>query len=280
MKIIRSIFELTKQLIKLREHPISIGFIPTMGALHNGHISLVEEAKKKTQFVICSIFVNPTQFNNKEDLALYPQTEKEDLKLLADNKCDLVFIPCHTDIYDSDYHFPFLDLGSLGSVMEGEFRPGHFHGVCQVVYRFFDIIKPSQAFFGLKDFQQVSIIRFMTNHFNIPVEIIACETKRNGKGLALSSRNLLLSITEQENALFLFKSLELAKTLAMTSNPLEVKKQVISYINSSPLRLEYVEIINPEDLSTLSHHWVPKTRICIVAYSGTIRLIDNMEITD
>jgi len=258
----------------------TIGLVPTMGALHEGHASLVRTAKKTSDFVVVTVFINPTQFNNTADLSNYPKTEEKDIELLKTLDCDLVFFPSFDEIYAEDYHFPGINLGFLDKTMEGELRPGHFQGVCQVVYRLFQLIMPQKAYFGLKDFQQVSVIQFMVKHFNLPIEIIPCETRRNEKGLALSSRNLRLTETQKTEALVLYETLIEARSNAQKLTPTQTKSIAASYIEKSPLRLEYVEIVNPITLENLSDEWCTSARMCIVVYAGEIRLIDNMQIRE
>lgn len=257
-----------------------VGLVPTMGALHEGHASLVRTAKKTSNFVIVTIFVNPTQFNNTEDLSNYPKTEEKDIALLKMLDCDLVFFPRISDVYPDDYNFPGINLGFLDQTMEGELRPGHFQGVCQVVYRLFQLTKPNKAYFGLKDFQQVSVIRFMVNHFQLPIEITPCETSRNEEGLALSSRNLRLSEEQKNEALVLYKTLSDAKLNTSKFNPSQIKSIAEESIQKSALRLEYVEIVDPTTLENLTNEWCANARMCIVAYAGEVRLIDNMEIRE
>ena len=257
-----------------------IGLVPTMGALHEGHATLVRTAKKTSNFVVVTIFVNPTQFNNPEDLSNYPKTEEKDIALLKMLDCDLVFFPKISDVYPDDYIFPGINLGFLDQTMEGELRPGHFQGVCQVVYRLFQLTKPNKAYFGLKDFQQVSVIRFMVNHFQLPIEITPCETSRNEEGLALSSRNLRLSEEQKNEALVLYKTLSEAKLNTSKFNPSQIKTIAEESIQKSALRLEYVEIVDPITLENLTNEWCANARMCIVAYAGEVRLIDNMEIRE
>ncbi len=257
-----------------------IGLVPTMGALHEGHASLVRTAKNTSDFVIVTVFINPTQFNNPDDLSNYPKTEDKDIELLKSLNCDLVFFAQVEEIYSNDYHFPGIELGFLDQTMEGEHRPGHFLGVCQVVYRLFQLTNPHKAYFGLKDFQQVSVIRFMVNYFKLPIEIVPCETSRNNNGLALSSRNLRLSENQKTEALVLFNTLEKAKLNAKNMTPIQVKKIAEQTIQKSTLVLEYVEIVDPNTLINLQTSWPSHARMCIVAYSGDVRLIDNMEIRE
>jgi len=256
----------------------TIGFVPSMGALHPGHISLVQQAKKVCDVVVVSIYVNPTQFNNPDDLLKYPRTLESDLELLTKSECDIVFAPTNEEIYPANLPKISLDLGTLKGVMEDALRPGHFNGVVNVVYRLFDIVKPSKAFFGLKDFQQVAVIKFMTNHFNLPTEIIPCPTIREPSGLAMSSRNLRLNDHQKETALIIFKTLNLAKELAQKLTPNEVKIKTIEFFQTGELTIEYIEIVHPLTLVSLTDKWIEGATMCIAAFCEEIRLIDNQQI--
>jgi pantoate--beta-alanine ligase len=256
----------------------TIGFVPTMGALHAGHGSLITKAKEANDLVVASIFVNPTQFNNASDLDKYPRSIDADCKVLSTLGCDAVFIPSVDEIYTEDFVLPPIDLGFLDQVMEGEHRPGHFQGVVQVVYRLFEIVTPTNAYFGLKDFQQVAVIRFMTTFFNLPIHIVAVPTLRESSGLAMSSRNLRLSSTQREEALKISETLYFAKKCAENHTPEETKNATIDFFNQSNLKLEYFEIVDPISLIALTEDWVPNTVACIVAYCGEIRLIDNLQL--
>lgn len=260
----------------LKNQGKSIGVVPTMGALHEGHISLVNQAKKMCDYVIVSIFVNPTQFNNPTDLEKYPRTLEHDTDLLRQYNVDYIFAPNVSEIYPENYSSPHIDLGILDKVMEGKFRPGHFLGVVEVVKRLFDIIQPDYAYFGKKDFQQVAVIRYMTDYFKIPVKIIECPIIRSEKGLALSSRNARLSEEEKEQALLLYRTLDFAKNNTGVFSPRETIETCTQLIRDSELKLEYIEIVNPATLESLSEKWVAGAVCCIAAYCGEIRLIDNM----
>ena len=251
-----------------------------MGALHEGHISLVQKAKETCDVVVVSIFVNPTQFNNADDFAKYPITLDADSKLLEQVNCDLLFTPSKEIVYDDSYVMPEFDLGIYDEVLEGKFRPDHFSGVVQVVYRFFDLVKPDKAFFGLKDYQQVAVIKKMTRFFELPIEIVACPTIREKDGLAMSSRNTRLSASERKQALFINKSLKIAEALVSIMSPEEVKSHVTALYAKSVLKLEYFEIIHPVSFKKLTTNWVSGSIACVVAYSGEVRLIDNMSLTD
>lgn len=256
----------------------TIGFVPTMGALHAGHGSLITEAKEVNDLVVASIFVNPTQFNNASDLDKYPRSIDADCEILSALGCDAVFIPSVDEIYTEDFVLPPIDLGFLDQVMEGEHRPGHFQGVVQVVYRLFEIVTPTNAYFGLKDFQQVAVIRFMTTFFKLPIHIVAVPTIRESSGLAMSSRNLRLSHSEKIEAVKISETLNFAKKCAENHTPDETKKATIDFFNQSNLKLEYFEIVDPISLVPLTESWVPKAVACIVAYCGEVRLIDNLQL--
>lgn len=280
MKVYSTISALQEHVSLLKSEGKTIGFIPTMGALHYGHISLVSSAINQCDITIVSIFVNPTQFNNSADLINYPRTLDSDINLLSEIDCDIVFAPNVEEMYPEKSESIQLDLGILAEVMEGKFRPGHFNGVVNVVSRLFDCVKPDKAFFGLKDFQQVSVIRFMTNYLQLPIEIVACPTLREDSGLAMSSRNMRLSENEKEDALIIYKSLSLAKELALNYSPIEVKSKIIDFFKKGKLILEYFEIVNPITLESLETDWISGSTACIVAYCGDVRLIDNMKLIE
>lgn len=276
MIIIRTLEELSKLINAAEYRNSTVGFVPTMGALHEGHGSLINTAKKDNQLVICSIFVNPTQFNKAEDLEKYPRKEKEDVSILEDLGCDFLFMPSNEEIY-KDYQFQGIDLKELETVMEGKFRPGHFQGVCQIVYRLFDLVNPTRAYFGLKDFQQVAVIKYMTSFFKLPVEIVACPTIREVNGLALSSRNLRLSEIEKQEALIIFKTLDfIQKNLTQFESISELKNKALEFFNTGSLTLEYLEIVDQNSLTLVDDKNKNNLVACIAAYTKHIRLIDNM----
>ena len=257
---------------------IKIGFVPTMGALHDGHMSLIKRALTENEVVIASIFINPTQFNNPSDLEKYPRTPIEDIQRLQNSGCHIAFLPDVETIYPEDFNPPKVDLGTLDKVMEGKHRPGHFYGVVTVVYRLFDIVKPTNAYFGRKDFQQVAIIKAMKNALNLPVNVIECPTLRDEKGLALSSRNLLLSKEDIQTAYHIYETLAYGKSLVNSTAPTKTKELMINFFSSSKMELEYIEIVDPVTLVDLSNEWVEGATACLVAYCGNVRLIDNLEL--
>ncbi|HLO58563.1 MAG TPA: pantoate--beta-alanine ligase [Bacteroidales bacterium] len=268
---------LAAQVRDIRESGKTIGFVPTMGALHNGHISLVQRSKKENDITIASIFVNPTQFNDKDDLKRYPRMPEKDSAMLEAAGCDIVFIPDEKQVYPEP-DTRIFDFGGLEKVMEGKHRPGHFNGVAQVVTRLFDMVKPHRAYFGIKDFQQLVIIRYVVKTLHYPVEIVACPIIREPDGLAMSSRNMLLSADERKTALILSKSLFEARELKSNHDPVEIVSHVTDKINATPgIDLEYFEIVNGSTLLPVSA-WEGEDNItgCIAARVGKIRLIDNI----
>jgi pantoate--beta-alanine ligase len=277
MEIFKTIRELQQSLEPDRDRGLSIGFVPTMGALHRGHVSLVERAARENQRVVVSIFVNPTQFNDPNDLKNYPRTLDTDARLLSTVSCDYIFAPDVSEIYpDSDTRR--FDFGTLETVMEGHFRPGHFNGVAQVVTRLFDIVKPDRAYFGLKDFQQYSIIKNLKEKLNLPVTLVACETIREADGLALSSRNMLLTPDHRLVAPQIYRILKEARAEATSFTPHEVKTRVIEKIDSlGLLKAEYFEIVDELTLHSVTD-WNQKGKKvgCIAVFAGTVRLIDNI----
>lgn len=278
MRTVTNARELGDLISEARNSGKTIGFVPTMGALHHGHMTLIAAAKKATDFVVASVFVNPTQFNNPSDLEKYPRTPHEDAALLEANGCDVMFLPGTAEMYPEGSVSEKVDLGPLATVMEGEFRPGHFDGVVDVVSRFFRIVQPDIAFFGQKDFQQLAVIREMVRQLGMQVQIRAVETSREPNGLARSSRNMRLSESDREKALIIFRTLDFAKELAAKHTPLEVKMIARSQFDQSDLKLEYFEIVHPGTLQPLSFSWANGAVACIAAFCGDVRLIDNMVI--
>ena len=280
MKIYNTTNDLTNAIARWKsDNPTGkIGFVPTMGALHDGHMTLVEAAKKESDFVIVSVFVNPTQFNDAEDLKRYPRTEEADAKLLVDHHCDVLFLPSVEDMYpptDTTYD---IHLNGLDKVMEGKYRKGHFEGVCNIVEKLLRIVTPDLAFFGIKDFQQVAIISYMVNLRKLPVKIVACPIKRSDSGLALSSRNALLNWEEKEAARIINWTLRLGKQLVSEGKDLSiVKENMLALFNTGQLTLEYLEIVDNISLKSLDKSQ-PKMSACMAAYCGNVRLIDNIQL--
>jgi pantoate--beta-alanine ligase len=277
----KTIDSISKWLQNHKSEGKTIGFVPTMGALHAGHISLVERAKAACDFVVVSIFVNPTQFNSSDDLDKYPRTLENDIRMLFNTNCDAVFVPEVSTMYpDYPNHTDSIsiDLTEINAVMEGMFRPGHFEGVVNVVHRFFEIVGPDKAYFGEKDFQQLAVIRKMVVDLGLPVEIVACPTLREKDGLAMSSRNQRLTNQGKQDALLIYNTLLEAKKLATKMTPSQVKSFCASAFDKTVLSLEYLEICDPFTLKALEDEWVPGARCFIAAFCEDVRLIDNMEL--
>lgn len=256
----------------------SIGFVPTMGALHAGHISLIEKAKAENNIVVCSIFVNPTQFNDPNDLIKYPRTPEQDKHLLLNAGCDILFSPAVEEMYPEKDNRMF-DFGGLDKVMEGAHRPGHFNGVAQIVSKLFDAVKPDRAYFGKKDFQQLAIIKYITRQLNLPIQIIPCETIREKDGLAMSSRNIRLNEQERLQALQLSKVLFFVKENASQLSVKELKEKANEMLSTSDLiKIEYFEISDADTLQTVDRIVPGKTVAFIAAFVGNVRLIDNISL--
>ena len=278
MKLIQTIQELRTELDALRKEGKTIGLVPTMGALHAGHASLVKRAVAENDVVVVSDFVNPTQFNDKNDLLKYPRTLDADCKLLEECGASFVFAPSVEEIYPEPDTRQF-SYAPLDTVMEGKFRPGHFNGVCQIVSKLFLIVEPTRAYFGEKDFQQLAIIREMVRKYPFNLEIVGCPIVREADGLALSSRNARLSDEQRIQALQISKTLFASVEYAQTHTLAETKAFVESAISTSEgLRLEYFEIVDGNSLQTVCD-WKDGSYIvgCITVFCGEVRLIDNIK---
>lgn len=251
-----------------------------MGALHEGHLTLVRRSLAECGFTVCSIFVNPTQFNDPGDLKRYPRTPEKDRKMLEKAGCQALFTPPVDEMYPGGESENGPDLGAITTVLEGAHRPGHFKGVAQVVHRFFDIVRPHRAYFGAKDHQQVMVIRKLVRRFDLGVEVVACPIVREPDGLAMSSRNALLSAEERSAASLIPKLMQEAATIARQSNPAKAKQYVAQRVSKEPLfRLDYYEICDPTDLQPLPADRPPQEAISLIAvHVGKIRLIDNQVI--
>ncbi len=277
MTICGTIIEVNRLISEHRNSSKRIGFVPTMGALHEGHLSLLKTSKKECDISICSIFVNPTQFNDKNDLLRYPRMPEKDCKMLEGNGCDIVFMPSVEEIYPQPDTRTF-DFGNIDKVLEGEHRPGHFNGVAQVVSRLFDIVKPDKAFFGLKDYQQVMVIKKLVEQLHLPIEIVACPILRESDGLAMSSRNMLLNAEERKAASLIPKIMTEAKKLSSKMPLADLKNKLLEEIKTEPLlKPDYIEFCNADTLETVSEINSKEKIICLAAiFSGKIRLIDNI----
>lgn len=276
MKIIRSVRELTDTMQQLRNENKSIGLVPTMGALHAGHMSLIERARKENDKVVTSVFVNPTQFNNPTDLATYPRTEEADCKLMTQAGVDYAFIPTVEEIYPEPDTRVF-DLGPVAEVMEGPMRPGHFNGVAQIVSKLFAMVSPTRAYFGEKDFQQIAVIRRMVEIEGFDIEIVACPIKRHDDGLAMSSRNVRLTPEQRAVAPAIHRILAESVSLKDKMSVEDVKRHVTAEIDAQPyMRTEYYEIVHPLTMQPVTD-WSDNPVGCITVYCGDVRLIDNIK---
>ena len=281
MKSFIRISDFNEYLEPFRQQNKTIGFVPTMGALHQGHISLINQSVQENDITVCSIFVNPKQFNNQSDLVNYPRRMEQDSQILEREKVDVLFAPEVDEMYPPGEKETFsLDFNRLDRIMEGKYRPGHFAGVALVVYKLFEIVKPDRAYFGKKDLQQLRIIQYMVEHLKIPVEIIPCETVREPDGLAMSSRNLRLSIGEREKAARIYDVLMYTKA---NIKKLPVKKlQLLArkrLAEEPAFRIDYFEIVDNQTLLPINK-WeeTESATACVAAYLNDIRLIDNMEL--
>jgi pantoate--beta-alanine ligase len=277
MKIVNSIQELKRYLAEERQHNKQIGFVPTMGALHNGHLSLVKRCVEENDVCVVSIFVNPTQFNDKNDLATYPRTLDKDSALLEPVGCDYVFAPTETEMYPEPDTRTF-DFGTVSAVMEGARRPGHFNGVAQIVSKLFYAVEPDNAYFGEKDFQQIAVIRAMVKQLNIPVKINACPILREDDGLALSSRNVRLTPEQRQKAPLIARTLKESTNFAAGKSVQETIDYVVNTINADPvMRVEYYEIVDGITMESIKDWSDTEYAVgCITVYCGEVRLIDNV----
>ena len=277
MKVVRTISELKSLISGFKKEGKQVGLVPTMGALHAGHMSLVSRARKENDIVAVSVFVNPTQFNNKEDLRTYPRTEEQDCALLEAAGCDVVFVPSVEEIYPEEDTRVF-DLGPVAEVMEGKFRPGHFNGVAQIVSKLFSFVEPDKAYFGEKDFQQIAVIRRMVELEGFKLEIVSCPIKREDDGLALSSRNVRLSEEQRKIAPNIYRVLKESCNFASNHTVAETVAMVTEELNKLPqLEVEYYGIVNGLTMQPVEN-WndAPYVVGCITVYCGDVRLIDNI----
>ena len=281
MIILTTVKETQRAIPALKGEGKSIGFVATMGALHKGHLSLIRRSKKENDITVCSIFVNPIQFNNKEDLIRYPRTLEKDCRLLENEGCDFVFAPDVEEMYPGGEKSKVeVDFGILDKVMEGKFRPGHFNGVAIVVKRLFDIIDPSRAYFGKKDFQQLAVIKHLVKTMKLPLEIVPCDTVREPDGLAMSSRNMRLTVAQRMIAPHIYHVLRSVKEKAGIVPVKKLKSWAILKIHEKQeLRVEYLEVDDKDTLLPLND-WSARDRAVALAavYLGDVRLIDNIEL--
>ncbi|MBP6397435.1 MAG: pantoate--beta-alanine ligase [Saprospiraceae bacterium] len=278
MKRITSVNSLQRTLNTYRKQGLTIGFVPTMGALHAGHLSLIRQSAKKNDIVVCSIFVNPTQFNNASDLAKYPRTLKKDGQLLESAGCHLLFAPSVDEIYppglDTEVKFSFKGLDKM---MEGRFRPGHFKGMAQVVKRLLDLVQPHDLYMGQKDFQQFTIVAHMIKTLKLPIQLVVCPIMREAHGLAMSSRNERLNADLRARAALIYKTLKAAKTKLKSMAVSDVEKWAMQKMEVPDFKPEYFSIVDGYTLKPVenpeSHDYIVA---CTAIWAGEVRLIDNM----
>ena len=281
MILFKEIVTLAKHLTQLKQQGLSVGFVPTMGALHGGHISLIEKSKNTCDITVSSIFVNPTQFNNVKDFEKYPITVTNDILLLEKSGCDVLFMPRVNEVYpdgfSSKYHY---DLGEIEFVLEGKYRPGHFQGVCQVVHRLLNIVQPDKLFMGQKDYQQCLIVKRLVESLQLNVEVVTAGTYREASGLAMSSRNLRLNEQEKEIASGISKMLRYIKE-RFTTTPFSVLEDYASnyLLTSGFTKVDYVSIADADTLQPASIVKGKSNLVTLIAaYINDVRLIDNMEL--
>lgn len=277
MRVVKTISELKSLISGYKQENKTVGLVPTMGALHAGHKSLVDRARKENDIVVVSVFVNPTQFNNKQDLATYPRTEERDCALLEAAGCDVVFMPAVEEVYPEPDNRQF-DLGAVAEVMEGAHRPGHFNGVAQIVSKLFGFVEPDRAYFGEKDFQQIAVIRKMVQLEGFKLQIVACPIKREDDGLALSSRNVRLTAEQRQLAPNIYRVLKESCNFAKSHTVAETEKFVVDSLDAlSQMEVEYYSIVDALTMQPVSD-WADADSItgCITVYCGEVRLIDNI----
>lgn len=281
MEIFKQIAPLKAFIEGIKGHGKTIGLVPTMGALHSGHMSLIQASKSQNSITIASIYINPTQFNNAADLEKYPKTPEHDLEMLRNAGCDVLFTPNDLEMYENPSIIK-VEFGTMDKVMEGKFRPGHFSGVAVVVSKLFNIIRPDSAYFGQKDWQQFAIIRQLAEELKFDLALQSVPIMREPNGLAMSSRNLRLNQQQRANATVFFRTLTMAKEALLRGDDLQdVKRAVKEMVNKTQeMKLEYLELADSKSLSLLENIDESDSAIlCIAGYAGEVRLIDNMFIT-
>lgn len=277
MEVIKQVNTIREKMQALRCSGKRIGFVPTMGALHEGHLQLLRASARENDITVCSIFVNPTQFNNPEDYKLYPRTSEQDIALLQSVNCDYLFLPDAREVYTQQTLLQF-SFGELEAVMEGEHRPGHFNGVATIVSKLFHYITPHRAYFGQKDLQQVAVVRQLVQALSFDLELVCYPTVREEDGLAMSSRNKRLDAVQRQIAINLYKALKMAASMLPEKSVQSIKQEVSGYLGSiEQIELEYFEIADPGTLQPLAKI-APgqEVALCMAAHVGPVRLIDNI----
>lgn len=280
MKIFQTTRDIQKYLLEIKQlENKSIGFVPTMGALHVGHLSLINASKNKTDVTVCSIFVNPTQFNDKKDYDKYPIQIDKDLEMLLEAKCDVVFVPTVEEMYpNGTLEKTDVDLGFIGQALDAEHRPGHFEGVLQVVKRLLDIVQPDRLFLGQKDYQQCMVLNRLIEHYQLPIQLVICDTLREADGLAMSSRNMRLNAAERASSVKLSQALfNIKDKIQLQSIPSLIQEQQELLTKDTLIHIEYLTVVNGKTLEPIDVYQkeTPLT-VLIAAKVGQIRLIDNV----
>ena len=277
MILLKYIKDIDNAVENFRTKKQSIGFVPTMGALHDGHISLIEKSKKKQAITVCSIFINPTQFNNVDDLQKYPITLENDIDKLEKAGCDVLFLPSVNEMYPSGQANAHYELGMLENILEGRFRPGHFQGVCIIVDKLLAAVQPTALYLGRKDYQQCLVIQKMMTDRKYNIELNICDTIRETDGLAMSSRNMRLNEMERQKALCIIESLILIKNNIVPGKLDDLKNEATEFLKKNGYKVDYTEIAEAETLE-LQHEWDGKNKLValVAAYLNDVRLIDNI----
>jgi len=277
MHVFKKISELNLYLSPFRNQHKVVGFVPTMGALHSGHLELIRKCKNDCDLTVCSIFINPLQFNNREDFVNYPVSIAQDISLLENAGCDVLFSPSEKEVYPEENKSVY-DFEGLADTMEGKYRPGHFNGVAVVVKRLFDIVQPQKAYFGIKDYQQLQIIKKMVSIHHLAVEIVPCPIVRESDGLAMSSRNRRLTNEERKIAPMIYRIIQQSASKSKEMAPSKLKDWIYKQFNEiNQMQLEYYELVDANTLQPV-HTWTSGQEVvaCVAVYLGSVRLIDNV----
>jgi len=277
MKVVSTVAEMDGLVSLWQREGRSVGLVPTMGALHPGHVSLMERAREENDIVVVTVFVNPVQFNSASDLERYPRTFDEDRAVLRAAGADVMFHPSVDEVYPAPGRSSY-DLDGLDAFMEGPNRPGHFNGVVQVVTRFFDIVRPDAAYFGEKDFQQLAIIRHMSAKLGYGVKVVGCPTLREADGVAMSSRNVLLTPDDRQRATVIFRAMGHVRNLFGRKNIKDTITEAEAMLADAGLRPEYVEVVDLATLRPVADGFKGQAQVCVAAWAGEVRLIDNLKV--
>jgi pantoate--beta-alanine ligase len=280
MILVKTVLHLDKYLQLFRSYPAKIGFVPTMGALHSGHISLVEESRRDNEVTICSIFVNPTQFNNPADFEQYPVTIEKDIDMLEAAGCDLLFMPSAKEMYPAGDPVVHYDLGFIETILEGKYRPGHFQGVCRIVDKLLKAVKPDTLYMGRKDYQQCMVVQKLIRMRQHPTRLQVCDTVRTPEGLAMSSRNMRLTVEERTEALHIIKTLVSIRAALQPGNLKELKEKAVKQLEQNGFIVDYVAIADADSLQE-TEEWDGHRPLVglVAAFLKEVRLIDNLALT-